>query len=119
MLRFAENEEFELAMQYREKLQMLSKLKLKRITSLNKALNADVIALKTNFIYSSVNVLVTRSGIMQGGSNFALEDSSFTETDALTAFIAQYYTHHEIPDEIIKGLADLWGLEIMKGVIKE
>ena len=30
MLRFAENEEFELAMQYREKLQMLSKLKLKR-----------------------------------------------------------------------------------------
>ena len=77
MLRFAENEEFELAMEYREKLAMLSKLKLKRITSLNRALNADVIALKTNFIYSAVNVLVTRSGIMQGGSNFALEDGSF------------------------------------------
>ena len=101
MLRFAENEEFELAMEYREKLSMLSKLKLKRITSLNRALNADIIALKTNFIYSSVNVLVTRSGIMQGGSNFALEDSSFTESDALTAFIAQYYTNHELPDEII------------------
>lgn len=101
MLRFAENEEFELAMQYREKLQMLSKLKLKRITSLNKALNADVIALKTNFLYSAVNVLVTRSGIMQGGSNFALEDGSFTETDALTAFIIQYYSNHELPDQII------------------
>ena len=101
MMRFAENEEFELAMEYREKLSMLSKLKLKRITSLNRALNADIIALKTNFIYSSVNVLVTRSGIMQGGSNFALEDSSFTESDALTAFIAQYYTTHELPDEII------------------
>ena len=101
MLRFAENEEFELAMEYREKLAMLSKLKLKRITSLNRALNADVIALKTNFIYSAVNVLVTRSGIMQGGSNFALEDGSFSETDALTAFIAQFYTHHELPDEII------------------
>lgn len=101
MFRFAEREEFELAMEYREKLAMLSKLKLKRITSLNRAINADIIALKTNFIYSSVNVLVTRSGIMQGSSNFALEDSSFTETDALTAFIAQYYTHHELPDEII------------------
>ena len=101
MLRFAENEEFELAMEYREKLAMLSKLKLKRITSLNRALNADIIALKTNFIYSSVNVLVTRSGIMQGGTNFALEDSSLTETDALTAFIAQFYTNHELPDEII------------------
>ena len=101
MMRFAENEEFELAMEYKGKLQMLSKLKLKRITSLNRALNADVIALKTNYIYSSVNVLVTRSGIMQGSSNFALEDGSFTETDALTAFIAQYYTNHELPDEII------------------
>ena len=101
MLRFAENEEFELAMQYREKLQMLSKLKLKRITSLNRALNADIIALKTNFLYSAINVLVTRSGIMQGGSNFALEDGSFTETDALTAFIIQFYSTHELPDQII------------------
>ncbi len=101
MLKFAENEEFELAMEYREKLAMLSKLKVKRITSLNRALNADIIALKTNFIYSAVNVLVTRSGIMQGGSNYALEDCSFSEADALTAFIIQYYNHHDIPDEII------------------
>ena len=101
MTRFAENEEFELAMEYREKLQMLSKLKLKRITSLNRSLNADVIALKTNYIYSSVNVLITRSGIMQGSSNFALEDCSFTETDALTAFIIQFYNTHELPQEII------------------
>ena len=101
MLRFAEKEEFELAMEYREKLNMLSKLKLKRITSLNRAINADIIALKTNYLYSSVNVLVTRSGIMQGSSNFALEDGSFSETDALTAFIIQFYNNHELPDEII------------------
>ncbi len=101
MLRFAENEEFELAMEYREKLNMLSKLKLKRITSLNRALNADIISLKTNYLYSAINLLVTRSGIMQGGSNFALEDGSFSEADALTAFILQYYTNHELPDEII------------------
>ncbi len=101
MLRFAENEEFELAMEYREKLQMLSKLKLKRITSLNRALNADVIALKTNYIYSAVNVLITRKGIMQGSDNFALEDCSFSETDALTVFIIQYYTNHELPEQII------------------
>ena len=98
---FAENEEFELAMEYREKLHMLSKLKGKRITSLNRALNADTIALKTNYLYSSVNVLITRSGIMQGGNSFALEDGSFNETDALTAFILQYYTNHDLPDEII------------------
>ncbi len=98
---FAENEEFELAMEYREKLQMLSKLKMKRITALNRSLNADVIALKTNYLYSSVSVLITRSGIMQGGANFALEDGSFSETDALTAFIIQFYNTHELPQEII------------------
>ena len=101
MLKFAENEEFELAMEYRQKLQMLSKLKLKRITSLNRAINADIIALKTNYLYSSVNILVTRSGIMQGSSNFAVEDCSFNETDALTGFIIQYYSNHELPEEII------------------
>ena len=101
MLRFAENEEFELAMEYRERLNMLSKLKLKRITAINRALNADIIALKTNALYSAVNVLITRSGIMQGGSNYALEDASLSDSDALSAFIIQYYSSHELPDEII------------------
>ena len=101
MLRFAENEEFELAMEYREKLQMLSKLKLKRLTSINRALNADIIALKTNYLYSAVNILITRSGIMQGGTNYALDDCAFSEADELTAFILQYYSSHELPEEII------------------
>lgn len=117
MLRFAENEEFELAMEYREKLNMLSKLKLKRITSLNRAINADIIAFKTNYLYSAVNVLVTRSGIMQGSSNFALEDASFSEADALTAFIIQFYTNHELPDEII--VQDFCEKELLERYFKE
>ena len=117
MFRFAENEEFELAMEYRQKLQMLSKLKLKRITSLNRAINADIIALKTNYLYSSVNVLVTRSGIMQGGSNYALEDCSLTETDALTAFIIQFYSTHELPEEII--VQDFCEKELLEHYFKE
>ncbi len=117
MLRFAENEEFELAMEYREKLNMLSKLKLKRITSLNRAINADIIAFKTNYLYSAINVLVTRSGIMQGGSNFALEDGSFSDSDALTAFITQFYTNHELPDEII--VQDFCEKELLERYFKD
>ena len=101
MLRFAEAEEFELAMEYREKLNMLSKLKLKRLTALSKAIDADVIALKTNYLYSAVNVLITRSGIMQGSDSFALEDASLSEADALTAFILQYYSTHQLPAQLI------------------
>ncbi len=117
MLAFAESEEFELAMEYREKLNMLSKLKLKRITSLNRAINADIIALKTNYLYSAVNLLITRSGSMQGSSNFALEDGSLTETDALTAFILQFYTGHELPDEIIT--QDVCEKELLQNYFKE
>lgn len=101
MLAFAANEEFELAMEYREKLAMLSKLSLKRITSLNRCINADIIAIRTNHLYTAVNIVITRSGMMQGGSNYALEDASFFEADALTAFIVQYYSAHELPEEII------------------
>ncbi len=117
MLAFAESEEFELAMDYREKLSMLEKLTLKRITSLNRAINADVIALKTNYLYSAVNLLVTRSGIMQGSSSFALEDASLTESDALTSFILQYYTNRELPDEVI--VQDFCEKELLEGYFLE
>lgn len=103
MLKLAEEEQFELAMDYREKLQMIGKLKLKRITSLNRSLNADIIAYKTNRLYSAISLLITRKGIMQGGSNFALEEGYETDGEAISAFIARYYLTHELPEEIIVG----------------
>ena len=117
MLRFAENEEFELAMEYREKLAMLSKLKLKRITALARNLDADIIAYKTNCMYASVSVLITRSGIMQGGSNYAMEEASFAEKDALAAFLVQYYATREIPQEII--VPDFFDGSLMEEFFKE
>ncbi len=101
MLNAAENENFELALDYKKKLEMLSKLEAKRITSLNRYVDADIIAYATNGLYSAVNVLVTRKGIMQGGSSFALDEAHLTDGEALTAFIVQYYQHHEVPSEII------------------
>lgn len=101
MLIFAEREEFEIAMAYREKLGMLSRLKQKRVTAINRFINADIVALRSNGLYAAASVLITRKGMMQGGSNYALEDASLEGKDALTAFIAQYYSRHEIPEEII------------------
>ncbi len=101
MVNAAENENFELALDYKSKIEMLSKLEAKRITSLNRYLDADIIAYATNNMYSAVNVLVTRKGIMQGGSNFALDEAHINDGEALTAFITQYYQNHEVPSEII------------------
>ncbi len=101
MLAAAENEAFELALDYKNKLSMLSKLEAKRITTINKAIDADVIAYATNGLYSAVSMLVTRKGIMQGGASFALDDAHTSDADALTSFITQYYSVHEPPAEII------------------
>lgn len=101
MIAAAECEAFELALDYRNKISMLSKLEAKRITSINKAIDADIIAYATNNLYSAVNVLVTRKGIMQGASSFALDEAHISDAEALTSFITQYYATHEPPAEIV------------------
>ncbi len=96
------NEDFELALKYRENLQSLDKIKLKRITSLNKFLDADVIAYRSNGIYSTVNLLVVRSGRMLGSKNFSFESATLTDGEALSEFIFRYYQKGEdFPEEII------------------
>lgn len=117
MLSAAENENFELALDYKKKLEMLSKLEAKRITSLNRYVDADIIAYATNGLYSAVNVLVTRKGIMQGGSSFALDEAHLTDGEALTGFIVQYYQHHEVPSDII--VEEFCEKELLQNYFKE
>lgn len=102
MLAAAENEEFELAMKYKESLAGLDKLKLRRITSLNKFINADVLAYRNNGIYSAVNMLIVRNGRMSGSKNFSFESAALSGSDALSEFITRYYREgSDVPDEII------------------
>ncbi len=100
MQTFAEAEEFELAMDCRNKLEILSKIRLKRITSLNRDINADVVSYVSNKMYSAVNILVVRRGIMQGAKTYTAESAS-SDGEALTSFLTQYYAKNEIPDELI------------------
>ena len=117
MISASENENYELALEYRNKLSMLSKLEAKRITSLSNFIDADIIAYASNGLYSSVNILVTRKGIMQGGNSFALDEAHLSDGEALTAFIVQYYSNHEIPSEII--VEDFCEKELLESYFKE
>ncbi len=102
MMKASENEEFELAIKYKENLLSLDKLKLKRLTSLNKFLNADVIALASNGIYTAINILFVRNGRMVGGKNFYFECSGESDSEVILEFITRFYKSGSfIPDEII------------------
>ena len=100
MRAFADAEEFELALDCKNKLDMLDKIKLKRITSLNRDMNADVVAYVSNNIYAAINILIIRRGIMQGASTFPVENAS-ADGEAVSTFLTQYYANHQIPDEIV------------------
>lgn len=101
MISAAQNEAFELALDYKNKLSIFKKIEEKRITSINRAIDADVISYCTNNVYSSANVLIIRKGIMQGGTSYSLDEAHVSKEDALTSFIIQYYSAHEVPAEII------------------
>ena len=109
----AGKQEFELAMSYRDKLKGLEKIWLKRITSLNSFLSADVVAYETDNIHSAVSVLVIRGGRMSGGRNFAVTDAALSEAEALGEFLTRYYKQDaELPSEILlAGEADAALLE--------
>ena len=87
MLTSAQNEQFEQAIKYKEYLNGLEKIKLRRITSLNKYVSADVIAYASNGMYSTINLLVVRNGRMLGSKNFQFESASLCDSDAISEFI--------------------------------
>ncbi len=102
MLASAESEGFEKATEYRDRLKTVQKIKEKKITSLNRLLSADVIAVSSDGIYASVSMLFIRNGRTLGAKLFAVETLSQGDSDKLEEFINRYYSESEdIPDEII------------------
>ncbi len=98
MQKFSEEENYEVAMSYRDKLKVLDKIVRKQVSALPKDFNLDIFAFETNGIISAVNMLVVRAGKLVGGENF----TSTTAEDDLAAYIYQYY-HNNPPlcDEIV------------------
>ena len=57
---------------------------IQNIFAVNSAHKRDIIAYATNNLYSAVNVLVTRKGIMQGGTSFALDEAHLNDSEVNT-----------------------------------
>lgn len=102
MLAFAEKEQFEVAIRYKTQLEMLDKIKQKRLTDVSRSLNVDAVAFVSDGIYSVVNLLYTRAGRMQGSRNFELSAFSGDKKEGLEHFLLEFYRgERELPDEIL------------------
>lgn len=98
----SQKEEFEIALKYRDLIISLDKLKIKRLTALNKIVDVDVVAYCENGVFSAVSLLIVRNGRTLGEKNFSFETGAQTQSEALSEFIMRYYKQGvEIPPEII------------------
>lgn len=85
-------EQFENAILYRDRLQMITKLKSRIIVQLNSTDEFDVISFVTNGKNSAIAISVIRGGKMVGCETHTIFDSNLTESEAITSFAVQYYS---------------------------
>ncbi len=109
MAKFAEEENFEVALNYRNKLQLLDKLVRKQVSALPRDFNLDIFAYETNGIIGAVNMLVVRGGKLVGGENFTADCAD----EDLASYIFQFYkSNAPLCDEIVTdGVEDMLSLE--------
>lgn len=101
MLKAAESENFESAMQLRERLKIISKLKQRVVANLPKDVNKDIFAYETNGLSGVVTSMIVRNGKILGILNYPVIDAELEEGQTLFNFLTQYYTKMLVPNEII------------------
>lgn len=104
MENFASLEQYETAMNYRDKLRMLDRVGSHTIAFLPNTTNLDVFAYATNGNTACVSVLSVRGGRSVGVECFHLLDAFTPPEQAVSSLIAQYYDSVGLaPKEIIIG----------------
>lgn len=101
MINASNNENFESAIVYRERLKMVSKLKQRVVANLPKDVNKDVFAYVTDGLNGVITSMVVRGGKILGVMNYTVNDASLEENQTLFNFLTQYYENMLVPEEII------------------
>lgn len=92
---------FERAIELRDSLKMIQKLKERVVANLPKDVDKDVFAYHTDGISGVINLTIVRGGKILGVMNFVQNDAELEEADTLFNFIVQYYSNVIAPSEII------------------
>jgi len=106
MLMASQMERFERAIDIRNMLKIVQKIKEKKLSALAKTVDMDVFTISTNGRDRVINHLMVRQGIMQGGENYNIVDFASYENEVLSSFIVQFFQNVKIPEEIIAPLSE-------------
>lgn len=95
-----EREEFELAIKYRDSLELLDKLVRKQTVNLPKDFNIDIFAYASDGMYGVINYTVVRGGKVIGSENYPLNECGEAD-EVLSSYVMQFYEKNPIiADEI-------------------
>lgn len=99
---FAKNEQFEIAMLYRDKLKIFEKIERKQVTYLKQDYNLDIFSISSNKVYACVSYLVVRAGKLVGEKDIPLKAEMLSNNEILEDFITQFYEEKPIvADEVV------------------
>lgn len=102
MQKASEMEQFESAILFRDRLQMVTKLKSKIIMQLNSSDEFDAISFVTNGENSAIAISVIRGGKMVGCETHTIFDHNLSASEAITSFAVQYYSMNGlVPPQIL------------------
>ncbi len=97
----AEVENFEKALEARDRLKIIAKLKQRIVANMPKNVNKDVFYYLNNGVFGVVCSIVVRGGKILGVCNYDSNDASLNESETLFDFVKQYYQNMLIPDDVI------------------
>lgn len=97
----SELQNFERAIELRECLKMVEKLKQRVVANLPKDVDKDVFAFHTDGLSGVITVMVIRGGKILGVTNYQQTDAELEESETLFNFLCQYYSNVIVPHEII------------------
>lgn len=101
MIKFAKLENFEMAMQVRDRIYMLDRLKQHAVNDLSRTSNLDIFAITQNETNTVVSVMIVRNGKVMGNQNYLSNDTLQDYETNIISFITQYYKSKIIASEIL------------------
>lgn len=101
MNNYANMENFEKALEMRDYLKIVKKLKEKVVANLPKTVSYDAFAYVSDGEAGAVCAINIRNGKILGVKDYSITDASLTDSESLQDFIGEYYKENPLPDEIL------------------
>lgn len=118
MLEASMREDYESAIYYRQRLEVIDKLYRKQVSSVPQPINYDVLGAYSDSGYVCICLMIVRNGKILGSDNYHLENNELQFKDVISEFLIRYYHNNSISCDKIVVSEDVDDVEIIQDYLK-